>query len=576
MTQPGRPMLDPRLHEVLADQEFEALTSWCVNNGCAIAWRGRLGGGYTQAKLAAVLIDDGHIARKVVLKYCPSPGSIPTDHGTFRRAAESGPPGFSHEHLVRLDRAADKPIINGGAGLFLLMEWRTGGHDRYDTMATLLASEVLGDACAEIIRSTLLNWNDVRHRVNGPHIDLPASDFLSEILGDRCQPGGSISTAAERLGVRPADAFLQGSKEGLLPNPIHAATTGRWIADRSLFGFRGNAHGDLHADNILIPQPCDGKFSTDHFKRYVLIDLSTFGEQRLLAVDPAHLLLSVVARRLDDVTDGRRHQLARLILDPERVESGGLLVELASAARGIQQAGITFSDSNNLYEEWRAESLLALAGCALLFVGRPLPEKHRRWFLELAGMAINAFDTMQVTSDRRVGQGGGLPPDAMPPERPPAGDATTAGPDPARATSLVPVPDATRGQPTPVPALSQLPRVLGEGVASGNTLLDELAAEFSGLTSNMSSHEASGYLFTARDIFRDLLDVIENMQTWDREHGGTCLTAIGIVSTSLDRVSTILNQIDARGTSGTSRSDASAAITGVRSAIRDLAQSADP
>jgi hypothetical protein len=581
MAQLDTPMLDPRLNEHLADREFGTLASWCVNNGCAISWREWLGGGNTQAQLAAVLIDDGHSKRKVVLKYCPSPDGIPSDHRAFQRASESGPAGFSQEHLVRLDSAADKPITNGSDGLFLLMEWRTGGRDRYDTMATLLASEVLGDACKEIVGSTLLNWNDVRHSVGGRNIDLPAVDFLREILGDRCQPGGSIAVAAERLGAPPSDAYLQGSKEGLLPNPIAAATTGQWINGSSLVGLRGNAHGDLHADNILIPRPRDGKFSAEHFKHYVLIDLSTFGDQRLLAVDPAHLLLSIVARRLINVTDGSRHQLARLVLEPEYEESGGTLVELASAARGIQQAGLMYCKRNRLYDEWRDESILAIAGCALLFVGRPLPDKDRRWFLELAGMAIDAFCKIRTPSGHSIGQGGGPPPDAMPPGQARSDDATPPRHDPVRATSLTPVPGAVPGpRQTSGLTVNQVPLVIEEGAAACNALLNELAAEILGLTPNMSAHAAFEYLFTARDIVGDLLQAIDNIRTWNRESGDrrqiTYLTAIEIVATNMNRVTEILDQIGEHGTRGATRSDASAAIAQLRNAIRELTGSADP
>ncbi len=89
--------------------------------------------------------------------------------------------------------------------MFLLMEWRIADRDNYDTMATLLDREILGVACETIVKSTLLEWNGVEHEVGGPNADLPAVEFLREILLRRCEPGGPVRAAAERLGVSCRD-----------------------------------------------------------------------------------------------------------------------------------------------------------------------------------------------------------------------------------------------------------------------------------------------------------------------------------------------------------------------------------
>jgi hypothetical protein len=137
MEQWTRSMLDPRLNEHLTDQEFATLLTWCENARCAIRLVQWLGGGNTQAQLAAVLINDGYPQRKAVLKYCPSRSGVPRDFLAFNEASKSGPPGFAKEHLVGMDPATDKPIPNGSDGLFLLMEWRGGGRDNYDTMRVI-------------------------------------------------------------------------------------------------------------------------------------------------------------------------------------------------------------------------------------------------------------------------------------------------------------------------------------------------------------------------------------------------------------------------------------------------------
>lgn len=410
------PMLDPRLAARLATAEFGALSNWCENVECSIRLVHWLGGGKTSAKLAVVIIRDGYGLRKCVLKYCPSGSSVARDFRAFQRASASGPKGFAKRHLVGLDRAADKPIPNGADGLFLLMDWRIGGPDNYDTMSNLLDRDVLGTACEAVVASTLVEWNNVEHTSRGLPDELTAVKFLREIVGKRCEPGGPIRAAADRLGVSSSEAYLT-ILSPLLPNPLAAVTTGEWIEGMSVLGFRGNAHGDLHTDNILVPQPHNASFSTADFERYILIDLSTFSDKRLILVDPAHLLLSIIARRLPEMSASGRERLCRLVLEPEHGESGGIPVELVRAVRGIQRAGIAFAESGNLYQEWRIESLLATVGCALLFVGREIEDNSRRWFLQLAGMAIDAFRAMAQQRDGGT-VNGGSPPTALSPDRP--------------------------------------------------------------------------------------------------------------------------------------------------------------
>jgi hypothetical protein len=397
MEREAQSMLDPRLATRLTTGEFGTLSNWCENAECSIRLVRWLGGGKTKAILAVVIIDDGHSLRKAVLKYCPPESTTTRDFQAFKKASASGPKGFAKKHLVSMDRVTDKPIPSGSNGLFLLMDWRIGGRDNYDTMSTLLDRDVLGTACEVVVTSTLMEWNNVEHTVRGLPEELSAVEFLREILGRRCEPGGPIRAAADRLGVSSSESYLFPGQ--LLPNPLAAATTGQWIKGMSVLGFRGNAHGDLHTDNILVPQPNNATLSAANFERYILIDLSTFSDRRLILVDPAHLLLSIIARRLPDVSAKGRERLSRLILKPEHGESGGIPIELARAAGGIQQAGMAFAEAGHLYEEWLAESLLATVGCALLFVGRDIQDDSRRWFLQLAGGAIDAFREMAQQHD---------------------------------------------------------------------------------------------------------------------------------------------------------------------------------
>src|SRR5215472_3023341 len=135
-------ILDPRLEEPLGDRTFQALLTWCHSEGHTIKLDQWLQGGKTPAVLAVVLIDDSYSLRKAVLKYCPSRAKVPDDFRNYRKALESGPPGFAKEHLIGMDPAGDRSFGSGADGLFLLMKLGSGGLDNYQTMTRLLNREI--------------------------------------------------------------------------------------------------------------------------------------------------------------------------------------------------------------------------------------------------------------------------------------------------------------------------------------------------------------------------------------------------------------------------------------------------
>jgi len=102
-------------------------------------------------------------------------------------------------------------------------------------------------------------------------------------------------------------------------------------------------------------------------------------------------MLSLANEQLSELSPRQRDQLRELILDPAGADAGNLPSGIAGAVRAISQVGRGFFDRppRRLFEHWYQESLLAVAGCALLFVGRNTDEKIRLWFLQLGGLAID-------------------------------------------------------------------------------------------------------------------------------------------------------------------------------------------
>ena len=382
---------DSSLKTQLPEDAFESLSAWCNDMDISIDFRDWLDGGHSRASVALVGLRGANPYRDAVLKYCPArEGESQGDFSAFKRAAKSGPKGFAEAHLVGLDSVSKNPIRNGAKGIFLIMEYPSGTSYRHVSMATLLDRTSLATACKVILPRILQKWNRVPRTLRQEHGGISVRDFLQEIIGARCDFGKPIRLAVEAIEREFPDVYL--TKTGKeFPRPLAAVISGQGMENVSLPGLRGNGHGDLHVDNILIPTPSkDAKPTAKDFKKFVLIDLSTFHDNRLLAVDPTHLLLSIIARWPSNITGQDGEKLADLVLAPDKAETGTIPTGLAQAIQAIHGAGVQLADERHQYRGWHMECLAATAACALLFVGRDgIDDAHRRWFLRLAARSIS-------------------------------------------------------------------------------------------------------------------------------------------------------------------------------------------
>ena len=390
MTQPPEPTLDAKLSREFPAGALESLDHWCQNTRTKIELVNFLHGGKTAAAIAVVRVYDaaGDVTGKV-LKHCPPPERGVSLDARKYEDAETASKKFADAHLAKLD----KFILDGRGGIFLLMEWRGGGSRNYRPLISFLAQQALGDACRAIVKSTLIDWQeDRRPRPNRGGVI--AHEILQEIAGEKCQPDRSLHTIARDLGI--ADADRLSANGATFANVFRAVSQSEGFADFPTAGIRGNGHGDLHPGNILVPGGARAG-SAEQFDEYYLIDLSSFDDNRFLAIDPAHLMLSVANEWLSELSPRRRDQLRELILDPE-ADAGSLPTGMAAAVRAITQVGRDHYDGSvGLFEDWCQETLLAVAGCALLFVGRNSDLDIRWWFLQLGGMAIDKVHDSAVS-----------------------------------------------------------------------------------------------------------------------------------------------------------------------------------
>ncbi len=466
MGQQPRPMLDPELAGRFTAHEFSSLRTWCENNDIYLSFDRWLDGGRTSAKIAVVIVEDGIFRqRKSVLKFCPAGSGIPTDLRGFRRAADSSGKKFTKEHLTSIDRSFQDVNVSGPSGTFLLMEWQGGGLNNYVPLSSLVNREVLGNACGAITASVLGAWQEVSNARRGPRYEETAGRFLNAIVGRRCEPGGPIYEAVRELGLAGSATIPFGSGRQL-SNPFASATGSDELNNVRIVGIRGNAHGDLHPGNILVPDPPSTHEPRSFFEKYILIDLSSFDSDRLLAIDPVHLIISIVNDWLPEKSP-LRGRMRDFLLDPVAADSSGLPAQIAAAAREVHRAGTEFSERRHLYDEWQTERMLAIAGCALLFVGRNSDTYTRQWFLRLGGMAIEKIKETAARHKGRTllpGAADGVSPPAQAEHEPrgtiadpvlrvaPEPEPPSSGTPGLPAASRTPEPPAASGTPGPPPS----------------------------------------------------------------------------------------------------------------------------
>ncbi|MEV4364566.1 hypothetical protein [Nonomuraea sp. NPDC049625] len=253
----------------------------------------------------------------------------------------------------------------------------------YDATVVPLAEmrhhKSLAMTCVIVVESVLDGWNpgDVHQ-----HELMTASAYLRLVLGDRLAPGRNLSRWAAEHGVPATVGWVSDGEGGQVRNPLALASDD---GSKQLLVQRGNAHGDLNANNILVR-----KGDPQSFK---LIDFASFANDAPLARDPVYLLLSLAREWLSDLADGSpgRHDLMAAIVNPQASPATSVFGSVKVSA-AFHEAGQNWADRSGFGEHWRQQELLSLIGCALIFVGRArLPGDVRQWFFDLSVRATHEY-----------------------------------------------------------------------------------------------------------------------------------------------------------------------------------------
>ncbi|MBQ1047206.1 hypothetical protein KBX50_01755 [Micromonospora sp. C51] len=248
-----------------------------------------------------------------------------------------------------------------------------------------------------IVQSVVHDWN--QPPPSSQQRPTTVGGYLAELLDGRPErrgtPGARLRAWAKRAGVPDGQARVQlGWWRSELPNPLAFLAGSAPRSSEELSLLTGHTHGDLNIGNILVPTE-----PTLEGNGYQLIDLGGYHSDGPLTRDPMHLLLSMVAHWLRTSTriegdTGTELIRALLRIAPATGQRPELLGH-AEVSAAVHEAGRAIAAIQGFGERWRLQTLLSLAGCALLFADRDLrmrdEDQARGWFFTLAAAALEEY-----------------------------------------------------------------------------------------------------------------------------------------------------------------------------------------
>jgi hypothetical protein len=400
MSLPGDDVLDPELVRALG-AAAPALREWGALKQIRYRHHRWFVNGKTTALVGVVYEEDlQEGATKVILKLDRVAGErLDAAEYVRQRAAVRDSPAFAERHLARLAEPGHD-LVRVGQGWWIVFQTIAGGSvDDLDVLTKWLASarsgrpvgtgtnprrtvtcdeDTFARLCGHIVHCVLEGWQ------GRPGLDaMSVPSFLARHLGGRHRLDGLLRDAATMLTAR---TLRFPDEPGPLPNPLALLLVPEMTARIEVRALVGKAHGDLHTENVLIP----ARSSVDR-SAFRLIDLAKYDERAPLSRDPAHFLLYIIARALEDLKRPQADALIRVLVDPDSGYDRVLPGWLRALISAIRDAGERWAHPTGLISEWRAQFQMSLLGCALIFYDRPSTrDEDRLWFLRLAAHAAAA------------------------------------------------------------------------------------------------------------------------------------------------------------------------------------------
>ncbi|WP_353943690.1 hypothetical protein ABII15_19955 [Streptomyces sp. HUAS MG91] len=372
----------------VGDAVASELEKWQDEHATRIVFDRWLTPGKSTAVLAAVALTGTAFNGKVVMKVCPQGAAGGREPGQHTKALEDAPEGFAEHHLVR--QPVEPVSVQGGIKV-MFQEIAGGSFRDVRPLSATLRGRELPDIVSVVARSILSEWNPAPTEIRR----MAARDFVLDHVGTRTDENGPVSKLAEQLVYEPAEEqlplWVTFATGGTVPNLVAWLKRLDWdeLESDHVLAILGRAHGDLHADNILLPMS-----PTVDAKAYRLIDLSGYRSDAPLSRDITHLTLALVLRELPELTERQRVLLSEFLIDPEAdLEAGLHIVGLGNLSNDIAEAGEAYAKQLSMPDDWQDQYLLSLAGNALLFATREatVGSQERSWCYQLACSSLGRF-----------------------------------------------------------------------------------------------------------------------------------------------------------------------------------------
>jgi len=351
--------------------------------------------GRSRAKVVIVLENDRRTraSRRLVLKLSrrSDPERQPGDVLWHRQAYDTAPAAFARACLAR--PVYEPRRLSDGSWLTFAA---IAGDDieRVEVLTVLLNAMLdhgtaepgcdpgtFARACGTVVSGILNEWTG-RPRIAPEWFTVDR--FLRAHLLDQMAPGGRLHTLSLRYARDEID--VPGEPRPL-PSPFALARGAFFGGSPVIPALIGRCHGDLHADNVLVQVS-----PAIDVTKFHLVDLALYEPDGPVTRDPVHLMLYILARRMDVLSAAQQSALIDVLVSPERADARLLPGWLADVIHEVDGASLAWLEGTGLQPEFRRQRLLSLAGCAMLFLGRTSTRREDLdWFLRLAARAAKAF-----------------------------------------------------------------------------------------------------------------------------------------------------------------------------------------
>ncbi|WUC43332.1 hypothetical protein OG692_16205 [Streptomyces cellulosae] len=375
----------------VAEAVASELEKWQQKHDTRIVFDRWLTPGKSRAVLAAVVLIGPAFNGKVVMKVCPPGTTTGREPGRHADALEDAPEGFADQHLVR--QPVEPVSVPGGAKV--MFQEIAGGNIRdVRPLSATLRGRELPELVGVVARSILSDWNPIPTEIRR----MTPRDFVLDHVGTRMDKDGPVAKLAEQLVYEPlaeqVPLWITFASGEVVPNTVAWLERSVWdeLDSDHVLAILGRAHGDLHADNILLPMS-----PVVDAAAYRLIDLSGYRADAPLSRDLTHLTLALILRELPELTERQRGILAEFLVDPEAETDAVLhVVGLGNLSNDIAEAGEAYAQQLSMPDDWQDQYLLSLAGNALLFATRDatVGSQERAWCYQLACSSLGRFFTI--------------------------------------------------------------------------------------------------------------------------------------------------------------------------------------